>query len=215
MAAALVVSCVSEQKGEAAKDNGAAERATVDAKLEEMGVTKPTDEPATSGDIVYVDMAYLTISSKLTLVEGAVLEDKYKAYEQERTNVETSLYTKEQAFAAEAAKIQEDYERTLITSITYQQKGEDLQRRYAEFQTTVQNEADKLMKKEQAILEEQQVLSTRFTTLLKMAVDNINSDKKYKMVVTNDVVISADESLNISALVLAEMDRLYDEGALK
>ena len=80
MAAALVVSCVSEQKGEAAKDNGAAERATVDAKLEEMGVTKPTDEPATSGDIVYVDMAYLTISSKLTLVEGAVLEDKYKAY---------------------------------------------------------------------------------------------------------------------------------------
>ena len=103
----------------------------------------------------------------------------------------------------------------MITSITYQQKGEDLQRRYAEFQTTVQNEADKLMKKEQTILEEQQVLSTRFTTLLKMAVDNINSDKKYKMVVTNDVIISADESLNISALVLAEMDRLYDEGALK
>lgn len=214
MAAALVVSCGSEQKGEAAQTNGAEQAATVDEKLEEMGVAKPTEEPAASGDIVYVDMAYLSISAKLTLVEGVVLEEKLKAYEQERVNVETSLYTKEQAFAAEAAKIQEDYERTLITSITAQQKSEDLERRYAEFQATVQNEANKLMEKEQAILEEQQVLSTRFTTLLKQAVENINSDKKYKMVVTNDVVISADESLNISAIVLAEMDRLYDEGAL-
>lgn len=214
MAAALVVSCGSEQKGEAAKDAAAQQTASVDEKLDEMGVTKPTDEPVVSGDIVYVDMAYLTLSSKLTLVEGAKLEDKYKAYEQERTNVEASLNTKDQAFVAEAAKIQEDYGRTLITSIAAQQKSEDLQRRYVEFQATVQNEADKLMKKEQAIIEEQQVLSTRFTTLLKMAVDNINSDMRYKMVVTNDVVISADESLNISALVLAEMDRLYDEGAL-
>ena len=145
---------------------------------------------------------------------GKALEAKLEEYQAEFKRANDAWMAKEQALQAEAAKIQDDYQKTLITSITFQQKGEDLQRRYAEFQNSVQNEANKLAQQEQALAEEQMVLGTRFTTLLKKAVENVNSQGQYKMVVTNDVVINAHESLNISALVLAEMDKLYDEGAL-
>lgn len=205
MAAALVVSCSSGKKGE--------ETAGETANLENT-INEPTDSPVVSGDIVYVDLTYLSATCKLSLTEGVVLEEKAQAYEKERTNVETSLQNKEQAIQADVAKNEENYRNTMITSITYQQRLEELQRRYVEFQETVNTEATKLAKKEQSLLEEQQVLAARFAKLVKLAVDNLNIDNKYKMVVTTDVIISADESLNISALVLAEMDKLYDEGAL-
>ena len=205
MAAALVVSCSSGKKGE--------EKAGETANTENT-INEPTDSPVVSGDIVYVDLTYLSATCKLSLTEGVVLEEKAQAYEKERTNVETSLQNKEQAIQADVAKNEENYRNTMITSITYQQRLEELQRRYVEFQETVNTEATKLAKKEQSLLEEQQVLAARFAKLVKLAVDNLNVDNKYKMVVTTDVIISADESLNISALVLAEMDKLYDEGAL-
>ena len=205
MAAALVVSCSSGKKGE--------EKAGETANTENT-INEPTDSPVVSGDIVYVDLTYLSATCKLSLTEGVVLEEKAQAYEKERTNVETSLQNKEQAIQADVAKNEENYRNTMITSITYQQRLEELQRRYVEFQETVNTEATKLAKKEQSLLEEQQVLAARFAKLVKLAVDNLNADNKYKMVVTTDVIISADESLNISALVLAEMDKLYDEGAL-
>ena len=205
MAAALVVSCSSGKKGE----KKAGETANT-----ENTINEPTDSPVVSGDIVYVDLTYLSATCKLSLTEGVVLEEKAQAYEKERTNVETSLQNKEQAIQADVAKNEENYRNTMITSITYQQRLEELQRRYVEFQETVNTEATKLAKKEQSLLEEQQVLAARFAKLVKLAVDNLNVDNKYKMVVTTDVIISADESLNISALVLAEMDKLYDEGAL-
>jgi Skp family chaperone for outer membrane proteins len=51
--------------------------------------------------------------------------------------------------------------------------------------------------------------------LVELAVDNINVDGRYKMIVRKDVVVDANEQLNITALVLAEMDKLYEEGALE
>lgn len=205
MAAALVVSCSSDKKGE--------DKAGETANTENTN-NEPTNSPVVSGDIVYVDLTYLSATCKLSLTEGVVLDEKAQAYEKERKNVETSLQNKEQAIQADVAKNEENYRNTMITSITYQQRLEELQRRYVEFQETVNTEATKLAKKEQSLLEEQQVLAARFAKLVKLAVDNLNVDNKYKMVVTTDVIISADESLNISALVLAEMDKLYDEGAL-
>lgn len=216
MVAALVVSCDSEKKRENKRsdDKGVVETSMEKKDVEQNVVNEPTSNPDASGDIVYVDMAYLSAQCKLSLTEGKDLDTKLEAYEAELKRANDAWMAKEQALQAEAAKIQDDYQKTLITSITFQQKGEDLQRRYAEFQNSVQNEAGKLAQQEQALAEEQMVLGTRFTTLLKKAVENVNSQGQYKMVVTSDVLIDADESLNISALVLAEMDKLYDEGAL-
>lgn len=216
MAAALVVSCDSDKKRENKRsdDKGVVETSMEKKDVEQNVVNEPTSTPDASGDIVYVDMAYLSAQCKLSLTEGKALEAKLEEYQAEFKRANDAWMAKEQALQAEAAKIQDDYQKTLITSITAQQKGEDLQRRYAEFQNSVQNEANKLAQQEQALAEEQMVLGTRFTTLLKTAVEMVNSQGQYKMVVTNDVVIDAHESLNISALVLAEMDKLYDEGAL-
>lgn len=216
MAAALVVSCDSDKKRENKRsdDKGVVETSMEKKDVEQNVVNEPTSNPDASGDIVYVDMAYLSEQCKLSLTEGKALEAKLEEYQAEFKRANDAWMAKEQALQAEAAKIQDDYQKTLITSITFQQKGEDLQRRYAEFQNSVQNEANKLAQQEQALAEEQMVLGTRFTTLLKKAVEMVNSQGQYKMVVTNDMIIDADESLNISALVLAEMDKLYDEGAL-
>ena len=64
------------------------------------------------------------------------------------------------------------------------------------------------------MLEEQQVITNRFTLLVELAVKNINADGRYKMILNKGIIVDADASLDISNLVLAEMDRLYDEGAL-
>lgn len=206
MAAALVVSCNSDKKGEKSSNETANATETT---------TVPTENYVANGEIVYVDLVYLSSECKLSLTDGAELDKKVKAYEAEFTRVNEALSTKEQAIAAEFAKNEEDYKKALKTSISYQQKIEELQRRYAELQESGQLEVSKLAEQEKALAEEQVVLANRFTKLVKLAVDNINSDNRYKMVVTNDMIIDADESLNISAPVLAEMDRLYDEGALE
>lgn len=205
MATALMVSCNSSKGNDKVSD------ATTNV---ENGVTIPTDAPVVAGDVVYVDLGYLYASCKLSLVEGTELMKKVDAYEAEYKRVEAALQGKDQAIVAEFAKNEENYRNTMITSITYKNKYEELERRYAELQESKELEVARLAEKERAIAEEKVVLANRFADSVKRAVDNINSDKKYKMVVTSDMIISADESLNISALVLAEMDRLYDEGEL-
>jgi outer membrane protein len=82
-------------------------------------------------------------------------------------------------------------------------------------QSSAQSESEQLAKEEQALAEEQAVIMNRFNTLVRKALDEINADKRYKMIVDGMTVIDADPSLNISDLVLAKVDELYEAGALE
>lgn len=225
MAAAMMVSCGSESKDDKAttEDAQATEETTENDGSESRECTAVSAE-----GIVYVDLMYIDQHSKIYATEGTAFEKKLAEFQENANKKQSSWATKEQNLANEynklqqdALKIQQDYEKGLITGVTAQQKGEDLakkeqsiQQRLNTLQSTIQKESEQLAKEEELLIEEQQVITNRFTLLVELAVKNINADGRYKMILNKGFIVDADASLDISNLVLAEMDRLYDEGAL-
>ena len=72
----------------------------------------------------------------------------------------------------------------------------------AAYQSSAQKEA-------QALDEENYVFTNRAQDLLHRAVQDINADKKYKMIVNSTALIDADTTLNITPAVLAKVNELY------
>ena len=70
-----------------------------------------------------------------------------------------------------------------------------------------------MQQEEQVLAEESAVLENRFRALLQDALKEINADGRYKMIVNSMMVIDAVEGLDISSLVLAKIDELYEKGA--
>ena len=188
-----------------------------------------TVECVASGDVVYIDLDYMLASSKLYAAEGKALETKMQEFQQKANTTQEAWAKKEQNLAAEynklqqeAVKLQQDYEKGLITTLNAQQKGEELakkeqsiQSRMNSFQTTVQKEGEELAKQEQALAEEQMVIMNRFQELTRKALNDINADKRYKMILNAASVVDADPTLNISSLVLKKVDELYEAGSLE
>ena len=215
-AAAMMVSC-----GGSGADN---KPATASDSLEVRMV-----ECVASGDVVYLDLDYVMMSSKFYAAEGKALEAKMEAFQQKAATAQQGWASQEQALANEysklqsdAAKLESDYSRGLITTLNAQQKQEELQTkgnsiqsRMTALQNTVQTEGASLQAEEQALAEEQVVLMNRFQTLTRQALDDINADKRYKMIVNAVSVIDADPTLNISDLILRKVDELYEAGALE
>lgn len=186
-------------------------------------------ECVASGDVVFVDLDYIMASSKFFANEGVALETKVKDFQQKSLTIQEGWAKKEQNLAneynklqAEAAKLEEDYAKGLITTLNAQKKQEEIQTKantiqtkMNNFQTTVQNEGAELQNEEQALNEEQMVVMNRFKELATKAIDEINADRRYKMIINAVSVVDADPALNISDLVLERVDALYDAGALK
>lgn len=183
-----------------------------------------TVECVASGDVVYVDLDYIMASSKLYAAEGTSLEQKVKAFEEKMIATQEGWAKKEQGLAAEynklqadAVKLEQDYAKGLITSLNAQQKQEELQTkgnsiqsRMNALQTTVQSETATLQAEEQALGEEQMVLMNKFQDLTRRAIDEINADHRYKMIINAVSVIDSDPTLNISDLILKKIDELYE-----
>lgn len=186
-------------------------------------------ECVASGDVVFVDLDYIMASSKFFANEGVALETKVKDFQQKSLTIQEGWAKKEQNLAneynklqAEAAKLEEDYAKGLITTLNAQKKQEEIQTKantiqtkMNNFQTTVQNEGAELQNEEQALNEEQMVVMNRFKELATKAIDEINADRRYKMIINAVSVVDADPALNISDLVLERVDALYEAGALK
>lgn len=187
-----------------------------------------TVECVASGDVVYMDLDFMLASSKLYAAEGKALEAKMQEFQTRAAAAQEGWTKSEQSLAAEynklqndAVKLQQDYEKGLITTLNAQQKGEELakkeqsiQTRMNTLQSTVQKEGEQLAKDEQALAEEQLVIMNRFQELTRKALEEINADKRYKMILNATSVIDADPTLDISSLVLKKVDELYEAGAL-
>lgn len=186
-------------------------------------------ECVASGDVVFVDLDYVMASSAFYAKEGVAFETKMQNFQQKSATTQEAWAKKEQNLAneynklqAEAAKLEQDYAKGLITTLNAQQKqeelqkkGESIQTRMTALQTTVQTEGQALQKEEQTLGEEQMVLMNRFQELTRKALDEINADKRYKMILNAVSVVDADPSLNISDVVLKSVDELYEAGALE
>lgn len=209
--------------------------ACINAQNNEQAVVTETEntenavEAVTSGDVVFIDLEYIMASSKLYVAEGKAIEDKMKNFEQKMISTQEGWAKKEQGLAAEynklqgdAAKLQEEYAKGLITTLNAQKKQEELQRkgesiqsRMNAFQTSVQTETETLQVEEQQLAEEQMVLMNKFQDLSRRAINELNADKRYKMIVNAVSVVDADPSLNISDIVLKRVDELYTADSAK
>ena len=188
-----------------------------------------TVECVASGDVVFVDLDYVMATSKFYAKEGVAFETKMQNFQQKSVTTQEGWAKKEQNLAneynklqAEAAKLEQDYAKGLITTLNAQQKQEDIQKKGASiqtkmnnFQTTVQTEGQQLQAEEQALAEEQMVIMNRFKELANKAIEELNADGRYKVIINAVSVVDADPSLNISSLVLEKVDELYAAGALE
>ena len=148
-----------------------------------------------SSDIAYVQVEAVLAQCDLFLNEGKALQEKTQ-------KAQKSWAQKEQNLQSEAAQLQEKYQKGLITTNDAQAQQQSIEKRVAAYQSSAQKEA-------QALDEENFVFTNRAQDLLHRAVQDINADKKYKMIVNSTALIDADTTLNIPPAVLAKVNELY------
>ena len=149
-------------------------------------------EAIAGGDLAYVRVEYVLAESDIYKTEGVALQQK----------AQNSWAQKEKNLQNEAVQLQEKYQKGLMTTADFQQKGQALEKRAANYQTNTQKEA-------QALDEENFVFSNRTNDLIMRAIKEVNADKKYKMVFNASALVDAAEALDISDAVLAKLNELY------
>lgn len=157
--------------------------------------TETATQQIVSGDIAYVQVDAVLAQCDLYKNEGTALQAKTE-------KAQKGWAQREQSLQAEAAQLQEKYEKGLITTRDAQAQQESIQKKIASYQASAQKEA-------QTLDEENYVFTNRAQDLLQRAVQEINADKKYKMIINASALIDADTTLNITAAVLAKVNELY------
>ena len=151
--------------------------------------------PVMPSAIAYVQVEAVLAQCDLYQTEGVALQEKTQ-------KAQKSWAQREKSLQAEAAQLQEKYEKGLITSRDAQAQQESIQKRVASYQANAQKEA-------QTLDEENFVFSNRAQDLLQRAVKEINADGKYKLIINASALIDADTTLNITPAVLAKVNELY------
>ena len=148
-----------------------------------------------SSDIAYVQVEAVLAQCDLYKNEGVALQEKTE-------KAQKSWAQREQNLQAEAAQLQQKYEKGLITSRDAQAQQESLLKRAAAYQNNAQKEA-------QSLDEENYVFTNRAQDLIHRAVQELSADKKYKLILNATALIGADSTLNITPAVLQKVNELY------
>ena len=148
-----------------------------------------------SSDIAYVQVEAVLAQCDLYKTEGVALQEKTE-------KAQKSWAQREKGLQAEAAQLQEKYQKGLITSRDAQSQQESIQKRAESYQANAQKEA-------QTLDEVNYVFTNRAQDLLQRAVQEINAGKKYKLIINATALIDADTTLNITPAVLAKVNELY------
>jgi len=157
--------------------------------------TAGTVQSVGTGDIAYVQVEAVLAQSDLFVNEGAPLQEKTQ-------KAQKSWAQREQNLQAEMAQLQEKYQKGLITTNDAQARQKNIEQRAAAYQSSAQKEA-------QALDEENYVFTNRAQDLLRRAVDEVNADGRYKLIINASALIDADTTLNITSAVLAKVNELY------
>ncbi|WP_302380636.1 OmpH family outer membrane protein [uncultured Alistipes sp.] len=168
---------------------------TTETSAEAAATETATAQQVGTGDIAYVQVEAVLAQCDLFLNEGKALQEKTE-------KAQKSWAQREQNLQAEAAQLQEKYQKGLITTRDAQATQESIQKRVASYQANAQKEA-------QSLDEENYVFTNRAQDLLHRAVQEINADKRYKLIVNASALIDADTTLDITAAVLAKVNELY------
>ena len=148
-----------------------------------------------SSDIAFVNVEYVLAQSEIVKTEGEALRLKTEKTQQK-------LAKREQNLQNEMQQLAEKYQKGLITTRNAQEKEQELQKRAASYQTAAQKEGRELE-------EEAAVFQNRMNDLLMRAVQEVNANKQYKMIVAASALLDADESLDLTETILAKVNELY------
>ena len=162
--------------------------------------TEKVDEGAAAATEVVGDLAF--VNTDKVLAESEIFKSEGIALKEKTEKAQQSWAREEQKLQGEAAKLQEQYQKGLITTIAAQTKQEEIEKRVTTLQNRVQKEA-------QTLDEENVVFTNRMQDLVMRAVQEVNADKKYKMVVNANSLLDADTTLNITPMVLEKVNELY------
>ena len=168
---------------------------TTETSAEAAATETATAQQVGTGDIAYVQVEAVLAQCDLFLTEGKALQEKTE-------KAQKSWAQREQNLQAVASQLQEKYQKGLITTRDAQATQESIQKRVASYQANAQKEA-------QSLDEENYVFTNRAQDLLHRAVQEINADKRYKLIVNASALIDADTTLDITAAVLAKVNELY------
>ena len=152
-------------------------------------------QTVTGGDIAYVRAEYVIAESEIYKTEGVALQEKTQ-------KAQNSWAQKEQNLQYEATQLQEKYQKGLITTADAQKQQTAIEKKITNYQTSAQKEAESLD-------EENFVFTNRTQDLVLRAIQAINAEKKYKMVINSSALLDADPALDISDAVLAKVNELY------
>lgn len=150
-----------------------------------------------SSDIAYVVVEGVLSQSDIYKNEGIPLQEKTE-------KAQKKWLQKRQSLESEAAQLNERYQKGLITTNNMQIEAKKLEDRMASLQTTIQKEG-------QTLDEENFVFTNRAQDLMRRAIQNVNADRRYKIIFDGSALLDADSTLNISPAVLQEVNRLYAE----
>lgn len=164
---------------------------------EQVEATEPiaATETVVEGDLAFVNVELVAAESEIFKTEGIALRDKTEKTQQKWAR-------KEQNLQKEINQLAEKYQKGLITTRDAQAKEQELQKKAASYQTSAQKEGKELE-------EENIVFQNRMNDLIMRAVQEVNSGKRFKMIVQASALLDADESLNITNQVLAKVNELY------
>ena len=170
------------------------------------GATQPAENaPAQavgSSDIAFVQVEAVLAQSDLFQSEGAALQEKTKKAQEGWAKKERDLQSK-------AAQLQEKYQKGLITTANAQSEQEKIQRQIANYQSVAESYQANAQKEAQTLDEENYVFTNRAQDLIHRAVQELNADKKYKLILNATSLVDADSLLDITPLVLAKVNELY------
>ena len=159
--------------------------------------TEPAEAKTEVGatDLAFVRTEAVFAESEIFKTEGVALQGKNEKTQQ-------NLAQKEQKLQNEMVQLQEKYQKGLITTIEAQRKEQDIQKRVAAYQESAQKQL-------RALEEENLVFQNRMGDLMQRAIDEINADGAYKMIVNASALLDASEELDITSIVLAKVNELY------
>ena len=168
---------------------------------------KNTNNPKTKSNNVsseYPEIVYVNIDTLLS---------NYDLYNQlmvdimeKQQNFEKKLNSKILSYQQRSMNLQQQYEKHLITSATYQSKGEKLM---MEQQQIAQWKDEKSME----LMEDEQNLTKRIYDSILVEINSYNSDSKHKFIINNSfggALLFGNKTLNITDTIVGLLNSKVD-----
>ena len=170
--------------------------------------TDTADAAEAKTEVGATDLAF--VRTEAVFAESEIFKTEGVALQAKNEKTQKNLAEKEQKLQNEMVQLQEKYQKGLITTIEAQRKEQDLQKRVAAYQESAQKQL-------RALEEENVVFQNRMGDLMQRAIDEINADGAYKMIVNATALLDASEELDITSIVLDKVNALYaaDKAAAK